>query len=114
MLKVVLIKNVKLFEMKFYNSFSGGSLKVLRNQIYYLLKYKISSHIWKTIKIVLYCQVSAHYTADPYKMLDQLKKMNLKHVKVAYGEQKKKKSTPSTSVKLWMWSHDSLCVPVFR
>lgn len=45
-------------------------------------------------------EVSAHYTADPYKMLDQLKKMNLKHVKVAYGEQKKKKSTPSTSLKL--------------
>ena len=36
-------------------------------------------------------QVSAHYSADPYNMLDQLKKMNLKHVKVAYGAAKKKK-----------------------
>jgi hypothetical protein len=33
--------------------------------------------------------VSAHYNADPYKMLDQLKKMNLKHVKVAYGTSNK-------------------------
>jgi len=35
-------------------------------------------------------EVSAHYNADPYKMLDQLKKMNLKHVKVAYGGNKNK------------------------
>ena len=34
--------------------------------------------------------MSAHYNADPYKMLDQLKKMNLKHVKVAYGGNKNK------------------------
>ena len=27
-------------------------------------------------------QVSARYSRDPYNMLDQLKKMNLKHVKV--------------------------------
>ena len=33
--------------------------------------------------------MSAHYSADPYKMLDQLKKMNLKHIKVAYGTTKK-------------------------
>jgi len=37
-------------------------------------------------------EVSAHYNADPYKMLDQLKKMNLKHVKVAYGSNKKNKT----------------------
>ena len=37
-------------------------------------------------------QVSAHYSADPYKLLDQLKKMNLKHIKVAYGANKKKNS----------------------
>ena len=36
--------------------------------------------------------MSAHYNADPYKMLDQLKKMNLKHIKVAYGATKKKNS----------------------
>ena len=36
--------------------------------------------------------MSAHYNTDPYKMLDQLKKMNLKHVKVAYGVSKKKKT----------------------
>ena len=36
--------------------------------------------------------MSAHYSADPYKMLDQLKKMNLKHIKVAYGATKKKKT----------------------
>ena len=40
-----------------------------------------------------YIQVSAHYSADPYNMLDQLKKMNLKHVKVAYGAAKKKTET---------------------
>jgi len=34
-------------------------------------------------------EVSAHYSADPYNMLDQLNKMNLKHVKVAYGGNKK-------------------------
>ena len=28
-------------------------------------------------------QLSAHYNADPYDMLSKLKKMNLKHVKVA-------------------------------
>ena len=33
-------------------------------------------------------QVTARYSRDPYKMLDQLKKMNLKHVKVAYGVKK--------------------------
>ena len=37
-------------------------------------------------------QVSAHYSADPYKMLDQLKKMNLKHIKVAFGATKKNKT----------------------
>lgn len=31
-------------------------------------------------------EVSAHYGVDPYNMLQQLKKMNLKHVKVAYGK----------------------------
>ena len=29
-----------------------------------------------------FLQVSARYSRDPYNMLDQLKKMNLKHVKV--------------------------------
>ena len=33
-------------------------------------------------RMTLFAQVSAHYSADPYNMLDQLKKMNLKHVKV--------------------------------
>ena len=42
--------------------------------------------------ILFFFQVSAHYNADPYKMLDQLKKMNLKHVKVAYGVSKKNKT----------------------
>jgi len=37
-------------------------------------------------------EVSAHYSADPYNMLDQLKKMNLKHLKVAYGGNKKNKT----------------------
>ena len=37
-------------------------------------------------------QVSAHYSADPYNMLDQLKKMNLKHVRVAYGGNNKNKT----------------------
>jgi len=37
-------------------------------------------------------EVSAHYSADPYNMLDQLKKMNLKHVKVAYGGKKNNKT----------------------
>lgn len=36
-------------------------------------------------------EISAHYSADPYNMLDQLKKMNLKHVKVAYAPKNKKK-----------------------
>jgi len=36
-------------------------------------------------------EVSAHYDADPYNMLSQLKKMNLKHVKVAYKSSKNKK-----------------------
>ena len=36
--------------------------------------------------------MSAHYSADPYNMLDQLKKMNLKHIKVAYGGNNKKKT----------------------
>jgi hypothetical protein len=40
----------------------------------------------------LLSQVSAHYNADPYKMLDKLKKMNLKHIKVAYGYGVNKKS----------------------
>ena len=31
----------------------------------------------------LLLQLSAHYNADPYDMLSKLKKMNLKHVKVA-------------------------------
>ena len=43
----------------------------------------------KFVKSVILFQVSAHYSADPYKMLDQLKKMNLKHKKVAYGTTKK-------------------------
>jgi len=38
-------------------------------------------------------EVSARYSADPYNMISQLKKMNLKHVKVAYGKQKKTNST---------------------
>ena len=33
-------------------------------------------------------QVSARYSRDPYNMLDQLKKMNLKHVKVKTLAQK--------------------------
>ena len=40
-----------------------------------------------TYSLLLF-EVSAHYSADPYKMLDQLKKMNLKHVKVSYGVNK--------------------------
>ena len=35
-------------------------------------------------------QVSAHYNADPYNMLSQLKKMNLKNIKVAYNKDKSK------------------------
>jgi len=42
-------------------------------------------------------EVSAHYSADPYNMLDQLKKMNLKHVKVAYGDQKKTSTSKKSS-----------------
>ena len=42
-------------------------------------------------------QVSAHYSADPYNMLDQLKKMNLKHVKVAYGGNNKNKTVAKKS-----------------
>ena len=37
-------------------------------------------------------QVSAHYNTDPYNMLSQLKKMNLKHIKVAYGTTKQNKT----------------------
>jgi len=37
-------------------------------------------------------EVSAHYNADPYNMLSQLKKMNLKHIKVAYGTTKQNKT----------------------
>merc|ERR1712059_178543 len=36
-------------------------------------------------------EISAHYSADPYNMLAQLKKMNLKHVKVAYAPKDKNK-----------------------
>ena len=46
-----------------------------------------------------YIQVSAHYSADPYNMLDQLKKMNLKHIKVAYGAAKKKKKKETVKEK---------------
>jgi len=35
-------------------------------------------------------EVSAHYNADPYNMLSQLKKMNLKNIKVAYNKDKSK------------------------
>lgn len=38
-------------------------------------------------------EVSARYSRDPYNMLDQLKKMNLKHVKVAYGVKKNETSS---------------------
>jgi len=38
-------------------------------------------------------EVSAHYNADPYNMLSQLKKMNLKHVKVAYKSKDKEKKS---------------------
>jgi len=38
-------------------------------------------------------EVSARYGRDPYNMLSQLKKLNLKHVKVAYGVSKKKTET---------------------
>jgi len=41
-------------------------------------------------------EVTARYSRDPYKMLDQLKKMNLKHVKVAYGV-KKNDTSPKKS-----------------
>jgi len=44
-------------------------------------------------------EVSAHYSADPYNMLDQLKKMNLKHVKVAYGGNNKNKTVAKKSEK---------------
>jgi len=32
-------------------------------------------------------EVSAHYNADPYNMLSQLKKMNLKNIKVNFKKQ---------------------------
>jgi len=41
-------------------------------------------------------EVTARYSRDPYKMLDQLKKMNLKHVKVAYGIKKNDTSSKSS------------------
>jgi len=44
-------------------------------------------------------QVSARYSRDPYNMLDQLKKMNLKHVKVAYGIKNDTKGKNDTSSK---------------
>merc|ERR1711970_1394695 len=44
-------------------------------------------------------ELSAHYSADPYKMLGQLKKMNLKHVKVAYGGNNKNKTATKKSEK---------------
>ena len=47
----------------------------------------------------MFVQVSAHYSADPYNMLDQLKKMNLKHVKVAYGGNNKNKTVTKKSEK---------------
>merc|ERR1719394_598754 len=37
-------------------------------------------------------ELTAHYNADPYNMLSMLKKMNLKHVKVAYKNKDKKPS----------------------
>ena len=37
----------------------------------------------KRLQSILFLQLSAHYNADPYDMLSKLKKMNLKHVKVA-------------------------------
>jgi len=43
-------------------------------------------------------EVSAHYGADPYNMLGQLKKMNLKHVKVAYGGNKKNNTVAKKEV----------------
>merc|ERR1712106_1189036 len=36
-------------------------------------------------------EVSAHYSADPYKMLDKLDKMNLKNAKVSYKKKSDKK-----------------------
>ena len=62
--------------------------------------------------MLFWFQVSAHYNADPYKMLDQLKKMNLKHIKVAYGvskknktvEKKEKKKVPEEDIqKVFTW-----------
>jgi len=44
-------------------------------------------------------EVSARYSADPYKMLDQLKKMNLKNVKVAYGKKDNKEEKKKTEEK---------------
>jgi len=44
-------------------------------------------------------EVSARYSADPYKMLDKLEKMNLKNVKVSYkkkGDKKKNSSKENT------------------
>ena len=38
-------------------------------------------------------QLSAHYNADPYDMLSKLKKMNLKHVKVAASTSASKNKT---------------------
>ena len=50
------------------------------------------SFYWTVINVLqFWFQVSAHYDADPYNMLSQLKKMNLKHVKVAYKSSKNKK-----------------------
>ena len=43
-------------------------------------------------------EVSAHYGADPYNMLGQLKKMNLKHVKVAYGGNNKNKTVSQSNI----------------
>jgi len=40
-------------------------------------------------------EVSAHYNADPYNMLAQLKKMNLKNIKVAYSKDKTPKTKTS-------------------
>ena len=51
--------------------------------------------------IILMIQVSAHYNADPYNMLSQLKKMNLKNIKVAYNKDKSKSNKSRWILQIW-------------
>ena len=54
-----------------------NSTNLLKRLVYDLIFNK------KRLQSILFLQLSAHYNADPYDMLSKLKKMNLKHVKVA-------------------------------